>query len=170
MTIKKELANWQKHNAFLIYEHPTHRKLYSLIKGDLTDDQQAAILDHLSRCQKCRNFLWEIEGFTKRENVLDVTFLKAAAAPKEASFSILSESGRYWILFRKLFDHKNRGVITLKIEPSFRNEMEGKKLVLTDSTGREILRGKVIKGETPGNIVDVNEIDWDTMIVSEDFS
>jgi hypothetical protein len=56
------------------------------------------------------------------------------------------------------------------VENPYREEMEGKRVVVMDSAGKTIIRDKVRMGETSGRIVDAAEINWETIIVRDDIS
>jgi len=166
--ISEALGLWNKRNRFSIKDHPPESQMYDFVTGMASDREREDMLNHLSRCPECRKNMWEMEAATSP--IVEVAFQKAAASQEKTSFAVLTESGRCRILFRKLLNQEGKGVINLRVEPPYRKELEGKKLVVTDKARKELIRGEVVNGETPGRIVNADEIDWETIIVIEDIS
>jgi len=150
--------------------HLPGSELLAFLRGECSFAEREDTLEHLSYCGKCRGRLWDMEAMTREPDFLDVVLPLAAATQDDSSFSLLSEGNRYRILFRKLLNQKGKGVVSLKVESPYQEEMEGKWLLLMDASGRQIIRSEVRNGETLANIVNSQEIDWDTLIVKQERS
>lgn len=185
MTLKEALISLEEEFAKKETTHISGNLLYSFLMGCISPEERENILRHLSLCKRCRSELWHIYEAVQgqeisdsyraqpaiyTESIIDVALPLAADSPKDSSFSFLTEGGRFRIMFDKLIEEKNKGVISIKIEPRFQREIEGKKIVVMDDTGREILRARVVNGETPGKVVSADEIPWKDLIVREDLS
>jgi len=164
--INEALGLWNERSRFSIKDHPPEPQIYDFVTGIASDRERKDMLNHLSFCPECRKNMWKMEAGP----MVDVACQRAAASREKTSFAVLTESGRCRILFRKLLNQKGKGVINLRAEPPHRKSLEGKKLVVTDRTGKELIRGEVVNGETPGRIVNADEIDWKTIIVREELS
>jgi len=171
VSFAQAMRDWEKSVEDRFKDHLTTPQLQRFLKGALEVTKKQEILKHLSYCRKCREQLWEMDAkASAMESILDVALPKAAASQKSSSFSLLTEGKRYRIVFRKLLNQEGKGVVTLSVENPYREEMEGKRVVVMDSGGKEIIRDKVRRGETSGRIVDAAEINWETIIVREDLS
>jgi hypothetical protein len=171
VSLAQALRDWEKSATDRFAEHLTSPQLQRFLKGPLEATKRQAILKHLSYCRKCRDQLWEMDAkASAKESILDVALPKAAASQQSASFSLVTEGKRYRIVFRKLLNQEGKGLVTLSVENPYREEMEGKRVVVMDSAGKEIIRDKVRRGETSGRIVNAAEINWESIIVREDLS
>ena len=170
MTLTEALQELDKGSSERFQRHLPGRQLIAFLRGEVAQAEREETLEHLSYCGKCRSRLWDMNALTHEPDILDLVLPKAAATRDESSFSLLSEGNRYRILFRKLLNQTGKGVVTLKVESPYQEEMEGKRVLVTDGSGRQIVRSEVRNGETIANIVNSQEIDWDTLIVKEERS
>lgn len=168
--VTEALAQWQDQVSGRLDLHPTNLQLDDFLTGLLEEEDKRKMIRHLSYCTQCRRELWNIEALDQEESILDIAAPKSASSREKGSFSVLTDCKRYRISLKRVLNQKDKGVVTLKIEPQYREKMEGKKLVVFDQKGTHLIRSKVFNGETPGRIVDVNEIDWQKLIVREDIS
>jgi hypothetical protein len=89
--------------------------------------------------------------------IWDFSLLKAAA-PGEGQWSgkVSTSGGKYLIALRRSSKDPKRGVITVQVEESFRQALEGKSIVVRDVHGRELLRGMVFDGEVSQAVADID--------------
>jgi hypothetical protein len=148
-------------------KHVSSSDLFELLVGRSSDDIKSLLLRHISLCPQClANFKDMVEAI--EDSVpLDIALPKAAASdemtwPKE----IPTDGKKYTIILRRSITERNRGVVTLQINPAYRDALEGQVAVLRDGTGRILLRGTIINGEVSQQIEDMEKIDHRFLVES----
>ncbi len=170
MSLKEALAAWQQREDGYLKRHPTPADFRKAGMGLIPPKEVNDFFGHLSRCTKCRRHFWEVEENIQQQVLLDAALPKAATSERPDSFSFLTEGGKCRVIFSELLEKEGQGVVSLKIEAPYRSEMEGKRVVVTDSNGKELIRGKIINGESPANLVNAKDINWEIITIVEEAS
>lgn len=90
---------------------------------------------------------------------------KAASTQEIAWPQILhSKNGIYKIEIRQSETIKDNGFIHLEVNKSYNTEYEGKYVAIIDGKGRQLLKGKIKKGEVFEKVNKLDEIDLKLMI------
>jgi|GEM_PF-1639193 hypothetical protein len=167
LTIRECLQAWQAHSPETVA--CSAEELLDLVDGRLDASAREDLLGRLYRNPGDRKRLWEMMRFLRRPRAeFHVALLKAAAdniAPE--SLSIFTEGKRYRLIYRRLLDREDEGVITISVNPTLRHAVEDHYLSVVDAGGREILRGRLEKGELSRRIGNATQIQWQTLLIRE---
>jgi hypothetical protein len=117
-------------------------------------DQSAASLRELGEMARSRTVAHE------RLGDWDIALPKAAATSAEGSGKITSEGGKYTIEIRPHLAQADRGIVVVRVALAHREALEGKVLILKDSSGQVLLRGKVVDGEVSQEIEGLSRIEY----------
>ena len=164
--LKDCLALWQEKHARPF--HDQGEELLALLEGQLDGPPLDDLLRRLCRSPEGRRRLFDLERFIRRRGRVEVALAKAAAdaAPPE-SFTITTEGRRYQLIYRRLLEQENQGILTLRVAPHLQPEMENQLVTVIDAAGREILQGRVESGELSRRITDPGTIQWQTLLIKE---
>lgn len=149
ITIQDALEAWrdQRTSEGSLHGHVVPSVLYELLIQPQENGDKEAILNHLSQCQRCLGELKEMAQSIAGATVWDVALPRAAASEVQGPKKIPTDGGKYTVVIRRNLGKKDRGVITLEVAPRYRDDLEGKAVILRDGRGRILLQGKIIDGE-----------------------
>ncbi len=121
-------------------------------------------LEHLAFCPVCvqalRDMAEDLALADTRMVGWDLALPKAASsATKTTSWRLPTEGGRYTIEFDPHSSDPNKGLISLRVSPQCRDELEGRHVTLRDARGRVLLAGKITRGEVAKIITDPDRIE-----------
>jgi len=167
ISLKDCLTQWQKEIARP--SEASGEELLALLEGQLQGAPLEQLLRHLCRSPEGRRRLFEMDWFLTRKSRIEVAFSKAAAdAAQPESFTITTEGRRYQLIFRRLLAQDDEGVLTLKVAPHLKEELDNHQVLVIDAAGQEILRGKVENGELSRRVKNPGKIQWQTLLIKEE--
>jgi len=167
INLKDCLARWQEENARPFED--SGEELLALLEGRLQGATLDNLFSRLGRSPEGRRRLFEMDLFLARRNRIEVALPKAAAdAAQPESFTITTEGRRYQLIFRRLLEQEDEGVLTLKVAPHLKAELDNHQVRVIDAAGQEILRGKVESGELSRRIKNPGKIQWQTLLIKEE--
>jgi hypothetical protein len=159
--LEEALRIWVKSSTsgMAAESHIPDHILYEFYADPRSGKHTREIIKHLSRCTLCMLELNEIAASTDYASVMDFALPKAAASdgmqwPKQ----IPTDQKKYLVVIRRSMAEKNKGVVTLQVEPSYRNELEGKRVAMRDGRDVVVLRGEIINGEVSHPIDDLDQL------------
>lgn len=165
--LKDCLAVWQEEQGRPFDD--TGDELLALLEGRIEGPPLDDLLDRLCRSPEGRRQLFDMERFIRRRGRVEVALAKAAAdAAHPESFTITTEGRRYQLIYRRLLEQENQGVLTLKVAPHLQPELENQLVTVIDAAGQKILQGKVESGELSRRIQDPGKIQWQTLLIKEE--
>lgn len=152
-------------------EHIPTAELYEFLIHPTENPDRENLLDHLTQCPLCLHELDElVENMEETENrivYMDFALPKAAASPLEGPRQITTERGKYTIEIRQHISGENKGIIIVQVAAPYREDLEGKNIVLRDSRGRILLRSMIINGEASQEIEALDQIEYGLVIQAE---
>lgn len=164
--LKDCLALWQEEHARPFPNQS--EELLALLEGRIEGPPLDDLLDRLCRSPEGRRRLFEMERFVRQRGRVEVAFSKAAAdAAHPESFTITTEGRRYQLIYRRLLEQENQGILTLKVAPHLQPELENQLVTVIDAAGQKILQGRVESGELSRRIKDPGKIQWQTLLIKE---
>lgn len=139
-------------------------QLYNLLRGTLGPEERERILERLVEQGTGVQDLNEMAISYRDARVAfqgwDLALPKAAAMPAEGPGRITSEGGKYTIEIRPHVARADLGLVVVRVMPGHREALEGKVLILKDSSGRVLLTGKVVEGEVSQEIDGLSRIEY----------
>lgn len=94
----------------------------------------------------------------------DIALAKAAAVAGERTGRITTEGGKYTIEIRPHLDKPDHGLVVVRVAAAYRDDLEGKELVLEDSRGEVLVRGRVVDGEVSNELEQLSQIEYGFVI------
>jgi len=165
--LKDCLAVWQEEQARPFEDDG--EELLALLEGRLEGAPLDDLFDRLNRSPEGRRRLFEMERFVGQRGRIEVALSKAASdAAHPESFTITTEGRRYQLIYRRLLEKQNQGVLTLKVAPHLQPELENQVVTVIDAAGQKIMQGKVEGGELSRRIQDPVKIKWQTLLIKEE--
>jgi hypothetical protein len=165
--LKDCLAVWQEEQAQPFEDDG--EELLALLEGRLEGAHLDDLFDRLNRSPEGRRRLFEMERFVGQRGRIEVALSKAAAdAAHPESFTITTEGRRYQLIYRRLLEKQNQGVLTLKVAPHLQPELENQVVTVIDAAGQKIMQGKVEGGELSRRIQNPISIQWQTLLIKEE--
>ena len=168
-TLKEALRAWQQRES-PDDDHIPMPALYEFFVHPEKVENRERILAHVTRCPAClTEFERVIDSAQAADRMAhwDFALSRAAASETSAPQSISTRTGMYILEIRPHLSSPNRGIITAQVAPAHREELEGKRLTVTDSRGRRILSGKIINGEASEEIDDLDQIEYGLIVRAE---
>ncbi|MDH3602651.1 MAG: hypothetical protein OEU26_23805 [Candidatus Tectomicrobia bacterium] len=149
ITLQEAITAWSDRQESLAEPTPhiPPAELYELLVPSVDQRTREALMPHLMQCPICLRDLQDLAQAVEAAEIWDLAQPKAAAEEMQWPKKILTEGGKYLVEIRRSLSQANRGVITVRIEPAYRDALEGKTMRVTDDEGRLLLRGRVIDGE-----------------------
>ena len=89
---------------------------------------------------------------------------KAAAEAGENQGRFTTEGGKYTIEIRPHLTQPGRGVVVVRVAAAFQEAVEGQVLVLEDSEGVLLLKGKVVDGQVSQEVESLRKIGYGFVI------
>lgn len=167
IALKDALKMWQM-KATLTDEHLPERHIDALLLEGLGSD---AIFDHLSRCNGCRQRLWDRQqtaSALSRKAADDYVLPLAAnvGIPQEAIWITADE--KYKIEFRRILsDMPTRAVIMIKVLPPF--NFTGKTIFVRDANRKIMLHGQIgSDGKVAAIVDDIDSLDFKRCVITEE--
>ena len=148
--------------------HPTSSELYQfLVEGEQAQNR-TEILDHLSECTFCFQEITKMIDARKEADFFDIALPKTAATSIDG-VPIPFEGGKGIVVIRPYVEERDKGIITIEIKSTSKEQFEGKEVVLRDGKGEVLLKGKVIDGEVSQKVEAIKDIDENdfTMFLAE---
>lgn len=90
----------------------------------------------------------------------DVVLPKAAAVAGESQGRFTTEGGKYTIEIRPHLTQPGRGLVVVRVAAAFQDALEGQVLVLEDSEGVLLLKGKVVDGQVSQELESLSRIGY----------
>lgn len=90
----------------------------------------------------------------------DIALPKAAAVAGEGTGRITTEGGKYIIEIRPHLDKPDHGLVVVRVAAAHREHLEGKELVLEDSRGQVLVKGRVVDGEVSNELEQLSQIEY----------
>lgn len=90
----------------------------------------------------------------------DIALPKAAAVAGERAGRIITEGGKYTIEIRPHLDKPNHGLVVVRVATAYREDLEGKELVLEDSRRQVLIKGRVVDGEVSNELDQLDQIEY----------
>ncbi len=88
----------------------------------------------------------------------DMALPKAAAVAGENQGRFATEGGKYTIEIRSHLTLPERGLVVVRVAAAHQEAVEGQVLVLEDSDGEVLLKGKVVNGQVSQELASVSRI------------
>jgi hypothetical protein len=170
--LKQALEAWQNEiiSPTAKEKHIPAGELYDMLINKRPREDNEALLDHLSVCSHCMKELKDMKETIEEVKLWDLALPKAAASEKtDWPKNIMTEGGKYSIVIRRSITDKNKGLVSISVNPSHIEieKIEGKKVVLRDGRGRELLRQKIIDGEASQEVQDLDSIEFHFAVITE---
>ncbi|MCC7261778.1 MAG: hypothetical protein IT369_04555 [Candidatus Latescibacteria bacterium] len=165
-TLREAIETWmaQRHerNATALPFGPAD--LYEFLLHPAAHPRRAEIVQALGEDPRLGAMLNELAA-SQREAALrlagwDIALPKAAAVAGEGTGRITTEGGKYTIEIRPRLDQVDRGLVVVRVAAAFRDQLEGETLVVQDSRGQVLVRGRVVDGEVSGELESLEGIDY----------
>jgi hypothetical protein len=157
--LENALSIWRNHVRLpeTSEEHILPSEMYEALVNLHLREAGTSLSRHLNRCSRCSLQMKRMLEAIEEGEVLDFSLLKAAA-PGEGQWSgeVSTAGGKYVITLRRSREDPKMGVMTVQVEESYRETLEGKSILVKDVHGRELLRGKVFDGEVSRTITDID--------------
>lgn len=130
--------------------HLPDEVLYDLALGELTPEARPEIQTHLADCQDCTARLHEFQTAIAADRKVRALWqppVRYAAGETQAApvIQALTTEGKYQITLRPATD--GRDLLTLAVMPSFRQTLEGAKVMVISHQGTLILQGTIAGGD-----------------------
>lgn len=90
----------------------------------------------------------------------DLALPKAAAVAGEGFGRITTAGGKYTIEIRPHLDKADHGLVVVRVAAAHREALEGEELVLEDSGGHVLLKGRVVDGEVSQELETLSQIEY----------
>ncbi|MBU0568640.1 hypothetical protein KJ693_10290 [bacterium] len=97
--------------------------------------------------------------------VWDVALPKAAATGFEGLMSLFTEGGKYRLTLRENLDDPQKGLITVEVSKPYREQLEGRDILLANKRGDVLLKGKIVSGRVAQKVERIREIDLKELFV-----
>lgn len=94
----------------------------------------------------------------------DIALAKAAAVAGERTGRITTEGGKYTIEIRAHLGKPDHGLVVVRVAAAYRDDLEGKELVLEDSRGQVLVKGRVVDGEVSRELDQLSQIEYGFVI------
>lgn len=133
------------------WPHPPDEVLYDLALGELPAETRANVLSHLADCQECiarlRAFQTAIAADREVYALWQPAVRYAAGGTQAAPIiQMLTTEGKYKLTLQPTADGE-RDLVTLAVTPSFRQTLEGVKIMVVSSKGTVVLQGTIAGGD-----------------------
>jgi len=154
--MKKRISLREALDAWAVYHteigvprrHIPIYELYDLLLLPSEAQHKSPLLQHLLTCPFCLDEFKALSRNREETQIWDIAFAKAASSGELLWPKIIpSEDGRYVIEITQSLEQSNKGLIIVRVNDPYKNDMEGKRITVTDKAGRPILKGEVIAGE-----------------------
>jgi hypothetical protein len=159
ISLKTALSIWRE-QAHLLERSDKHilpSEMYEILVNVQSGKSQIPFFSHLNRCSQCSRQLKEMMEAIEEGEAWDFTLLKAAASKEDQwSGEVSTSGGKYSITLRRSRSDSQRGVITVQVEKPYREDLEGKSVLVKDVHGRVLLRGMIFDGEVSQAITDID--------------
>lgn len=165
-TLKAALATWLERRKpqeegvlpiapgelyeFLLHpeQHPRREEILAAL-GDSAE--QLAELGEMMHSQRLA---------AQRLQNWDLVLPKAAAVAGESQGRFTTEGGKYTVEIRPHLTQAGRGLVVVRVAATFQEALEGQVLVLEDSEGVLLLKGKVVDGQVSQEVESLNRIGY----------
>jgi len=161
ITLQEALKNWRSTvtSEEGLGRHIPSSELYEFLIQPSASEIKDTSLNHLCRCPLCIQELKDLTASIEEAEVWDLALPRAAASEEiEWPMKIPTEGGKYTIIIRPNISDRSKGVVTVKVELTYRDTLEGKKVILKDGRGQILLSGVIIDGQISQDIEELDAI------------
>lgn len=96
----------------------------------------------------------------RREAIVwDVALPKAAATEFKGVMSLYTEGNKYRLTLRENLDDPEKGLITVEVNEPYREELEGRSILLVNRKGDVLLEGKIVLGRVAQEVEGIKDIE-----------